>query len=138
VFLQLFNPTAQLAIRPAAARLGDTLDVRWEVKGQTSRIEKLRIYVEGREEVTCRRGTSSVTDKNVFATFELVNVGRAGLRSGSMQLKIPEDTMHSFVSRNNKVIWVVQVHGDIPRWPDIKDEFPLTIQPLPIEEQQRI
>jgi len=95
--------------------------------------------VEGREEVTYRRGTSTATDKKVFATFELVNVGHSGiLRTGSVQLKIPADTMHSFDSRNNKVIWAIQVQGDIPRWPDIKDEFPLTIQPLPMEQQKQV
>jgi hypothetical protein len=37
--------------------------------------------------------------------------------------------MHTFEGRNNKVLWRLHVTGGIPRWPDIDDEYPLTILP---------
>ncbi len=40
--------------------------------------------------------------------------------------------MHTLTSPNNKIIWAIQVHGDIPRWPDLKQEHPLTVTPLPM------
>jgi len=51
------------------------------------------------------------------------------LRRGKVKLSIPADTMHTFKSRNNKILRVLQVKGDIPMWPDIGDEYPLDILP---------
>ena len=51
------------------------------------------------------------------------------LRRGKVKLAIPADTMHTFKSRNNRILWVLQVKGDIPRWPDIGDEYPLEVLP---------
>jgi len=39
--------------------------------------------------------------------------------------------MHSFESPHNKITWFVKVTGDIPRWPDIDEAFPIRIRPLP-------
>ncbi len=51
------------------------------------------------------------------------------LRRGKAKLSIPAGTMHSFQSRNNKIVWTLQVKGDIPMWPDIGDEYALEILP---------
>ena len=37
--------------------------------------------------------------------------------------------MHTFVAPNNKVLWRLRVEGQIPRFPDVKDEYPVTILP---------
>jgi hypothetical protein len=35
--------------------------------------------------------------------------------------------MHSFAAKNNKIVWTLHVRGEIPRWPDVDDEFPFTV-----------
>jgi hypothetical protein len=38
--------------------------------------------------------------------------------------------MHSFEAGHNKIIWSLRVHGDIYRWPDVKDEYPIVVLPM--------
>jgi hypothetical protein len=35
--------------------------------------------------------------------------------------------MHSFKSDNNRIVWTLHVHGDIAFYPDVNDEFPITV-----------
>jgi hypothetical protein len=42
--------------------------------------------------------------------------------------------MHSFKADNNQIIWSLTVHGDIPRWPDIKDSFEIVVPPMRPEQ----
>ena len=48
-------------------------------------------------------------------------------------MEIPEDTMHSFASPNNEVVWSLVVSGDIPRWPDVDETFDIEVRPLAAE-----
>mgnify|MGYP001826188681 FL=1 len=41
--------------------------------------------------------------------------------------------MHSFEADRNKIIWEIKVEGEIVRWPDIDQNFPITIRPISIE-----
>jgi len=34
-----------------------------------------------------------------------------------------------FRSTNNRIIWAIDVRGDIPRWPDLKEEFEIQVRP---------
>lgn len=134
-FLALFNPRVRIQLNTAVPQLGERIDVQWELRGQTGRIRKLRVYLEGREEVTYSRGTSTYTDRSVFATYELASVEASGnMDLGQAQVRIPQDTMHTLNSSHNKIIWAIHVHGDIPFWPDVKEEFPVAVAPLPIDK----
>lgn len=37
--------------------------------------------------------------------------------------------MHSFEADNNKILWNLDVHGDIKKWPDVKESFKITVVP---------
>jgi hypothetical protein len=50
--------------------------------------------------------------------------------AGQTRFTIPRDTMHSFTSSNNKIIWMLHLSGDIKRWPNIKEEFEIVIRPM--------
>ena len=52
-----------------------------------------------------------------------------GISFGSIAIKIPEDTMHTFADANNKITWAIQVRGDIKRWPDILQTHVFRIKP---------
>ena len=49
--------------------------------------------------------------------------------SGRGIFTIPADAMHSFASRNNKIIWTIVLHGEISGWPEVKTEFPINVAP---------
>jgi len=51
----------------------------------------------------------------------------------SLQGREPQNLMHSFEATNNKIIWELQVHGDIKKWPDIKQNHKIEIKPKPID-----
>jgi hypothetical protein len=130
--LALFNPRCALTLGRGDLALGETAELRWEFTGRFDRIHRLVLRVEGREEATYRRGTSTYTDKNVFYALDLVDTLRpAEIRSGTARFTVPADTMHSLSAGNNRIVWGLVVHGHIHGWPDVKDEYALTVGPLP-------
>ncbi len=125
------NPRPRLVISPAAPRLGTRLRVDWVFTGKTERMDNLRIILEGHERATYRRGTNTYTDRDVFASLELVETSMDWeIPRGSAEVEIPEDTMHSFSSSNNAIVWSVHLHGDIARWPDVNETFEFEIRPM--------
>ncbi len=130
-FLALFNPRPVLEMQPSSPRLGESIHVQWRMRGNGGRINKLNIKLEGREEATYQRGTTTHTDKETFCRMRLKSTEFAvEIAQGSARTTIPEDTMHSFEGTNNKVVWAVSVKGDIPRWPDVNASFPIQVRPL--------
>lgn len=126
-FLGLFNPRPRLTIHSGQLCLGDAEDLEWEFSDSIGRIKQLRIYLEGREEATYRRGTDTVTDKNVFSTIGIVNKQTA--EPGRARVNIPSATMHSFKSDHNKVVWEIHVNGKISFWSDVTESFELEVLP---------
>jgi hypothetical protein len=131
-FLALFNPRPVLRVSSNAVPLGETLELQWRLIGRVEALGRLRLYLEGREEATYRRGTSTCTDKEVFATVELADINaHPEKRAGGCRAVIPASNMHSFESGNNRIVWTLHVRGDIRWWPDVKEEFPIVILPAP-------
>ena len=129
-FLALFNPRPRLTLSSRSIPLGGSAALDWSFSGAAGRIEKLRIFVEGREECQYRRGTDVHTDKETFATIEVLDVpGLARGASGNATLRIPADTMHSFTASHNKVVWTLKLRGEIRSWPDVVDEFDIAVRP---------
>jgi hypothetical protein len=133
--LALANPRPRLTVQRGEPCLGDELRIDWRFTGRASRLAHLRIFLEGREEATYRRGTDTVTDREVFAAIDLVDTANAWeIPRGTAAITIPDDTMHSFAAGNNKIVWEIKVAGEIQRWPDVDQNFPLTIHPLRLED----
>jgi hypothetical protein len=131
--LALFNPRCELTADRDTPALGDTLDLRWTFSGRGDAIHRLVLRVEGREEATYRRGTDTYTDKNVFYARGLLDTTRpAEVRAGGTKWTVPPDTMHSFTAPNNRVVWVLCLHGHIAGRPDVKEEYVLAVAPLPL------
>ncbi len=129
--LALANPRPNLVLLPAQPRLGDDLRVEWRFTGRSSRINHLTIVIEGKEEATYQRGTDTHTDTEVFATLGLIDtVNYWEIGKGVAEVFLPEDTMHSFAALHNKIVWSIKVEGEIHRWPDVDDEFPIAVLPL--------
>jgi hypothetical protein len=129
--LALANPRPRLSLTPGHPRLGEALLLGWRFTGRTGRLRSLRIFFEGREEATYRRGTDTITEKEVFATVDLVNTRNDWeIPRGTAELLIPADTMHSFAADSNKIIWEIKVEGEIDRWPDVDQNFPIHVHPM--------
>ena len=56
------------------------------------------------------------------------------MQRGSTALSIPAHSMHSFHGESNHIIWSLTLHGDIPRWPDIKETFEILVTPMRPEQ----
>lgn len=129
-FLALFNPRPRITITPGAVPLGGALRIEWELNGRTDVLRSFDLRLQGSEEATYRSGKNSTTDKNVFADLEIAATTVAQeMRSGTGGVTIPANLMHSFTSTHNKIIWSIRVHGEIARWPDLQEEFAVTVLP---------
>jgi len=129
-FLALFNPRPVLVLQDPRLEPGRTSRVSWKFDGKAGRMQSIKIRLEGREAATYRRGTSTSTDHHVFHDHVVVEESGLAMRtSGIATIEIPEGTMPSFESSNNKIEWRLIVEGDIPRWPDVKEELPVEIHP---------
>lgn len=126
-FLALFNPRPKLTVSSGQLRVGEAFYLEWGFSVSTRAVSRLRIYLEGREEATYRRGTTTTTDKSVFATINIVDKPYGD--KGRAQVTIPVDSMHSFKSDNNKIIWSIQVQGDKRFWPDVIESFDIEVLP---------
>ena len=133
--LALANPRPRLTLTPGHPRLGNELRLEWGFTGRAGRLGNLRIFLEGREEATYQRGTDTITEREIFATFDLINTQNDWeIPRGAVDLPIPSDSMHSFDADANKIIWEIKVEGEIDSWPDIGQNFPITIRPIRIED----
>jgi hypothetical protein len=133
--LALANPRPRLTLMPGRPRLGDALRLEWRFTGRATRLGSVRILLEGREEATYRRGTDTITEKEIFATYDLIDTRNDWeIPQGTAEQLIPADSMHSFSADANKIIWEIKVEGEIARWPDVSQNFPITIRPMRIED----
>ncbi len=128
--LAIFNPRPVLTLTDNAVRLGGKVDLHYLFERQAQRLVRVLISLDAREEATYRRGTNSVTDRSYFYDQVLLDTREhSAMSQGSLQFTIPPDLMHSFDAPNNKVKWTLRVRGEVPRWPDVDFDFPLTVLP---------
>jgi hypothetical protein len=128
--LSLSNPQPRLTLTPSSVPLGRPLTVTWVTEGKVEALQHLHVFLEGHEEATYRRGKNTRTDNRVFATIDILQTtDRGTMRTGSCKIIIPADTMHSWEGDHNRIVWTLRVRGEIPRWPDIDEEFPVTVLP---------
>lgn len=137
-FLGLFNPTAAIEVDSDIFVLGDSVTIGWQLSGNARRIKHLRIFLQGDEQTTYRRGTSTYTDRQTFAELSVVETSDLATGAvGRQSIRIPPDTMHSFKATHNNIVWRLCVRGSIPRWPDLSDNYDITIAPAAVRRGGR-
>jgi hypothetical protein len=130
-FLSLFNPSLEVTLDSHDVHLGDKISGRWHVGGGAERIKKLSVVIEGIERVTYAQGTTTKTDTSLFFHQVIYQTTTPReIERGSFEIMIPETTMHSFEARHNQIRWSLLVSGDIPKWPDVAEEFALNVLPV--------
>jgi len=129
-FLAAQNPRPIFTVDRLAVPAGESFDVSWRFDGPTHHFTSVRVWMEGREKATYRRGTRTYTDKHTFAEVELGPAeAKPSAAEGRVEVMLPPETMHSFQADNNAVEWLLRVKGEIPRWPDVDDEFMVFVLP---------
>ena len=128
--LVLFNPRPRLTLSPASLKLGEVAYLQWRLTGATGGARRLLVTLEGKEEVRYRRGTSTHTETKAFATLPIVDsTDSYQMLSGSTSFAVPADTLPSFASENNKVVWTLKAQLEIANWPDSDEEFEILVRP---------
>lgn len=128
--LSLVNPRVTIALSSGAVPLGDAMDVAWEVAGGWSRINKLSINIVGQEWARYVQGTDTRTDQSPFACIEVVSTAKFDeIPFGTRSVTIPRQAMHTLDLPNNKIQWMVRVHGHIAWWPNVEEDFPFRVAP---------
>lgn len=129
-FLAIFNPRPRLELSSRMIPLGGAVELNWSFFGRVERIGEMTLTLRGIEQATYRRGTKTHTDKHTFYEVQLHKATDPNdISRGQIGFVIPAETMHSFDASHNKIIWSLDVHGDISRWPDVEESFPITIVP---------
>jgi hypothetical protein len=124
--LRLRNPRPHLTVSRGTPRLG----------GLAERLRRLTITFEGREEADSGSGRSRKTAKEVFLRLpvfdETDSVSITGGAGGATRLTLPRETLPTFTAPHNRVLWTLKVVGEIRHWPDVHEEFDLTVLPLDV------
>jgi hypothetical protein len=129
--LALANPRPIITLSRGSALLGGSVSFTWELSGAAHRVTGLQMTLRGREEATYVKGTYSNTDTHVFFSETIVGTSHAAsIARGSGAIRIPGDSMHTFTARHNKVIWTLHVVGVIARWPNMDEDFEITVRPI--------
>ncbi len=133
-FFALFNPRPTLELSSIAIPLGQAAELGWRFAGRVQRIRTFTVTLRGLESATYRRGTRTCTDTHTFYEMELYKTSdSATAASGQVGLVLPQETMHSFAADNNSVIWRLEVRGEIRKWPDVRETFPITVAPALVD-----
>lgn len=146
--LALFNPRLTLTLSSRSVPLGGVMQLRWEFSGRSSMIRQLTIMLYGREcasyevmdtadsnhrqlDAEERKGT----DENTFFEMEVLSTrDRREIGFGEIGLVMPSDSMHSFEAYWNRIVWKIEVHGDIKWWPDVEEAFKIAVLPAEMEK----
>jgi len=125
-----FNPKPILVLSRQLIPLGGSAELDWRFPSSIGSIRNLKLTLIGLEEATYRRGTNTHTDSETFyEEIILETTDPLEMSMGSIEVKIPSDLMHSFSADRNKVIWRLELKGDIPLWPDVSAKFPIRVVP---------
>jgi hypothetical protein len=126
----MFSPKPILTLTPGSPALGQQLRVEWKIHGSTHRLRNLRLLLIGKEKATYRRGTNTSTETKTFYRRALAEA-KHGLEmvQGEGRIDLPTDLCHSLDLGNNEIEWSLKVEGEIPVWPDISDEYEITVRP---------
>lgn len=98
------------------------------------RLNELTLRLVCEEKATYRQGTNTNTATEKVLDEVLVSAKDAEIEHGRpLQVRgkgrIPFDAMHGFLLGNNKLLWRIEVKGDVRRWPDFSREFAIEVRP---------
>lgn len=132
--LATFNPRPEVEITPGHIHPGTNVALRWRISGKIERIQSIKIELKCLKVTTVTSGTGKNRSTRVVKTplyeCELFDGSKNHeIAQGVLEFYIPQDQPASRPGNTNGIEWQVAFLGDIPRWPDIKDEFKFLVYP---------
>lgn len=132
--LAIFNPHPKVEITPGDIHPGTSVAMRWRTTGRADRIGKLTVSLHCLRITTetHRSGgkTRTTTVKTPVLTQELLQTDSSHeITQGTLQFRIPDNQPPSKPGNHGGIRWQLTFHGDIPRWPDLKEDLSFTVYP---------
>lgn len=132
--LAIFNPRPAAEISPGNIRPGTGVSLRWDINGNTARISKLTVTLQCRKVTTqttgSGKGRSTKVVKTPLYTDELIATDNDfEIQRGTASFTIPDNRPVSRPGNSSGIEWLLLFHGDIARWPDLKQELPFIVYP---------
>jgi len=136
----LLNPRVLIEVSPGIATLGEAIEVSWHFEGAVERIPRVVVRLEAREEVlgppkdkAAPGQRPPIVQQRVLRRVGVIQAATpAEIRSGSVSLRIPADSVPSFNGQRHRVAWYICLHGGSDRWPNVRQELEFTVRPLPL------
>lgn len=133
-FLRIKIAEPEISVSRTDLQPGEHFNVSYEQKfRQACEVEQITIKLVFREAATYTQGTDTRTDRYDHIEDEFSLPGKsyqAGEKiQQSFSLRIPQGGMHSFDAANNKLQWFVAVHVSVRGWPDMQEDFEVTVLP---------
>lgn len=132
--LATFNPRPGVELTPGDIHPGTDVSLRWRINGNAARIEKLTGKIQCLKITVESRGSGKNRSTRVVKTplyeNEILTTEKAyEIAQGTATFQIPDDRPASRPGNSSGIQWQVCFHGDISRWPDLKQEFPFIVYP---------
>ena len=133
--LGIFNPRPEVEITPGDIHPGTSVAMRWRTTGRADRIGQLSVALQCLRITTETSGQgknrSTRTVKTPLFTKELLQTeSQHEITQGTRQFEIPEEQPASEPGKESGIQWQLVFHGNIDRWPDLKQELPFTVYPV--------
>lgn len=101
--------------------------------GKTIKLNAVTWTIIGQEIVISGSGTNRNTyRKKVVVIEQAAQLGNDTVHAGESRkiitdLQLPSDTPYSFGAADNSLEWTLKLHVDIPRSPDLREEYPFAV-----------
>ena len=129
-FLAMFNPWPIVLVNTPYVAPGESFELEWQFAGRVNRIKSLKVFLKAQISATYQAGKNQSTKtKDVHQQLIYDSDDAFKFVSGMIDVKIPDNAMHSLNLKSNKVKWRITIEGDIPKWPDVDLEFPVVVVP---------
>lgn len=130
--------TVDVAMDATEASPGERLRCRVSMEPPgTVDLNEITVRLHGYERVVSGHGTSKTTytqtvhDETTTIQSSKQATIRGGIRTFKADVPIPDSAPFSFHASYNELKWDVEVHIDVPNWPDWSHTEPLTVRPSP-------
>jgi hypothetical protein len=128
-FLNLFNPRVRMTINRTTFAPGDTLEVRWAILGRAARIQRLRLTCECEQKTTTGHGKHRRVERKQLAEIPIAeHDDPRTIAQGHAKAVFPANARESGGEGNVEIAWTLKARGVIPRFPDVEEDYPLTVQ----------
>jgi hypothetical protein len=124
------NPRLVLHLAPEAIKLGGSADLQWTLTGAVGRIRRFRIWLEGRDEVERGHEETRWETAEIFKEIPIFDTQQpSAMRQGRAQVTVPKSSKCTSTESRTRIRWLLRVHGEIERWPDVDEYYPVTVLP---------